>query len=805
MHKVPDLFAVMQQIVRQAVAIPPRAPRGSLILREGDRFVARALVGFDAPHGPPADAGLASEIVPLAPEVAPESARGVYVVDARAWYRAHLPFAIEKDLAVPAGTGVLVAPIYLREELFGYLAIEQATMEAPQEDRRAMIEILAEAASDALERDRLYDEKARSAQELRLLEQLLNAVGTRVEARRLIETIAHGIKGVQLDPCWKTVELWLLDDTSDGTSTAPARGELRARVYRAPQSAPTTYFQNIREGAVNAGRRLGVTVNFQAGYGQGAGAQSDLLDEGIRRRVHGIIIAPIAPDTLEEGFRRAAGVGIPVIVIDTPPIPGSRAPLYIGTDNVGAGRLAGEMMMRLLPDGGGVAVLGPMGIALNARERLEGFRAAIEGSKITVLPPIECDYNQDAGTRLAMAALKERPDIAGAFGAAADNGLSWGLAARDAGKGGELKIVGFDLISSTLALLRKGVIHATIVQREYDMGFRAVEILHRMVTQGVAPTLAELPASRVINTGVDCVTLGHTPWSTTLSDHLTLEAARRAENGRGERIMPTEHPLEVLLIAISMDKEYVFEESVSFEAGSLLGRVIETGNPLVIDPTEDERREDALSCRHAGARTLVALPLQARGSVLGALVLSSERRGACGHDDVSFLVRIADTVAVGVENARLFSRITERTAELELANHQQESMLQTIHELSSPVVPIADGILVMPVIGVMDAQRSSRFIESMLMAISNHRARVVLLDVTGMAMVDATAAHQLVRAARAAALLGAEAVLVGMAPGTAQMMVAQGLDVGSMVARSDLASGFRYALAKTARRTAPRG
>jgi anti-anti-sigma regulatory factor len=229
-----------------------------------------------------------------------------------------------------------------------------------------------------------------------------------------------------------------------------------------------------------------------------------------------------------------------------------------------------------------------------------------------------------------------------------------------------------------------------------------------------------------------------------------------------------------------------------------VGRAIEAGSPLVLDPADGDGRADAaLPPAHAGARTVVALPLQARGSVLGALVLSSDRRQACGPGDVSFLVRVAGTAAVGIENARLFRRISERSAALERAGVQRESMLQTIRALSSPVVPIAEGILVMPVIGVMDAQRSSHFIESMLRAIDAQGARIVLIDVTGMAVVDAAAASQLVRAAQAAALLGAEAVLVGLRPDAAQTMVDQGLDVGSMVTQPNLARGFRYALART--------
>ncbi|WP_437924063.1 substrate-binding domain-containing protein [Sorangium sp. So ce291] len=815
MHHAPDLFATLQQIVRRAMAVAPRSPRGGLLLCEGPRLVYRALEGFDSPSRQgvslPADAGPAvadREHAPRAPSAAPEAARGMCVVSAHGWYGAHLPPAVAPGSAAPAGAGVLVAPIHLRGAPVGYLALEQATLEPPSDERRAIIEVFLEAAGAALERNRLYDEKARSAQEIRLLEQVLSVVGTTIRPHNLIETLAQGIKSVQIDPQWSSVELWLIEEASRDADAAPAAGRaLEARVYRAPLATPTTYFHSLRDGAVDAARSLGIAVDFRVGPGDGEGCQREILDEGIRRGVDGIIIAPGAPEAAEEAFRRAAEAGIPVIVVDTPPVPGSRAPLYIGTDNVAAGRLAGEMMRRLLPDGGVVAPQRPTSHAINTRERVEGFCAALQGSNITVLPPDEdCGYDQVRATEHARRALGERPDLAGAFGVAGVNGPAWGLASRELGRGGDLKIVGFDLADATVALLRRGMIHATIVQREYDMGFRAAEIIHRMIDHGVEPTLAELPASRILHTGVDCVTLEHTPWSTTLSDHLALDTARRVASRRVDRAPAGARPVEVLLIGVSAREEAVVEERVSLSPRSLLARVIDADRPLVIDPAGHDGPEDAaLSRGHAGARTLVGLPLRARSSVVGAIVLSSQRGGACAGEDLCFLERVAGTVAVAIENARLFGRISERTDALERANRQQESMLRTINELSSPVVPIADGILVMPVVGTMDAQRSGRFIESLLREIDEHDARVVLIDVTGMAVMDAEAANQLVRAAQAAALLGAEAVLVGVAGSAARMMVAEGVDVGAMTTHVDLARGVRYALAKTGGRIVYRG
>ncbi len=71
------------------------------------------------------------------------------------------------------------------------------------------------------------------------------------------------------------------------------------------------------------------------------------------------------------------------------------------------------------------------------------------------------------------------------------------------------------------------------------MGFRAVETIHRMITRGVGPTLAELPPSRVLHTRVDCVTLEQTPWSTTLSDYLLSRPPARPRPGTAAGSRPS--------------------------------------------------------------------------------------------------------------------------------------------------------------------------------------------------------------------------------------------------------------------------
>ncbi|WP_438011950.1 substrate-binding domain-containing protein [Sorangium sp. So ce321] len=613
---------------------------------------------------------------------------------------------------------------------------------------------------------------------------------------------------MQLRPQWRSAHLVLLSDAPSGGSRGDAEAR-EVRIYHVPQRASVAFWNNIRDGALVAGRGHGIHVDVRNAPAGSAVEQRGLIEEGIDRRVHGIAVAPLDPEVLEPAIRRAVEAGIPVVTIDTPPVEGSRAQAYVGTDNVAAGRLAAEMMARLLPGGGKVGALTFWLSANNSRERIEAFRATVSGARLDLQPPAEDRFDIELGMRIAREAV-QAGGIAGALGVCAENGLSWGTAARALGRAGELKIVAFDLLTETLAMLREGTIHAALVQREHEMGYRAVRLLHDMLSKGVEAALAGLPtravsggrsALRFIDTGLDVVTLERTPWSLPLSDYLALDTNRKAAKRR-QQLPHESRAMDLLFVGVNAGEDSFREERAPLDARSMVGRVLGTARPIVVDTLDTHASElhdapDVVEARGRGVHTLVGVPLLAGGSAFGVLVLESGRPAACSLDDLTTIERVVDTMAVAIENARLVRRITERTFELEQANRQQESLLGTIRELSSPVVPIARSILVMPIVGTMDAQRSGRFIESMLQDITERQARVVLVDVTGMAVVDAASVEHLLRAARSARLLGAEVVLVGITPAAARLMVEEGVDLGSVTTRSTLELGFAHALSKT--------
>jgi rsbT co-antagonist protein RsbR len=134
----------------------------------------------------------------------------------------------------------------------------------------------------------------------------------------------------------------------------------------------------------------------------------------------------------------------------------------------------------------------------------------------------------------------------------------------------------------------------------------------------------------------------------------------------------------------------------------------------------------------------------------------------------------------------------------EIYMHQQQ-LLDVIREISSPVIPVHDDVLVLPLVGTIDSARSSRIMETLLTGVQEHAAEVVIIDITGVPIVDTAVANHLIQATRAATLLGAHCVLVGVSAEVAQTLVQLGVNLSTLVTRSNLQAGITYALARQGR------
>jgi rsbT co-antagonist protein RsbR len=117
-----------------------------------------------------------------------------------------------------------------------------------------------------------------------------------------------------------------------------------------------------------------------------------------------------------------------------------------------------------------------------------------------------------------------------------------------------------------------------------------------------------------------------------------------------------------------------------------------------------------------------------------------------------------------------------------------------IRELSTPVIRVHEGILLLPLVGAIDSMRAQQVMESVLARVADDQARVIILDIAGVAVVDTKVADNLMKTTAAVRLLGAETILTGISAQVARTMVQLGVDVSSMHTRSRLAEGIELAL-----------
>jgi rsbT co-antagonist protein RsbR len=133
--------------------------------------------------------------------------------------------------------------------------------------------------------------------------------------------------------------------------------------------------------------------------------------------------------------------------------------------------------------------------------------------------------------------------------------------------------------------------------------------------------------------------------------------------------------------------------------------------------------------------------------------------------------------------------------ELEGLHEQYARLESVISELAVPVVPLLDGVIVLPLVGTIDTRRAQQVIESLLTGIAEQQADVAIIDITGVPLVDTQVASYLGQAIRAASLLGAKVVLTGIGARIAQTLVALDIDFSGVLTCANLREGIEAALA----------
>jgi ribose transport system substrate-binding protein len=214
-------------------------------------------------------------------------------------------------------------------------------------------------------------------------------------------------------------------------------------------------------------------LDFKYPEQSSAAIQTRLMDDLVAAGVSGIMVSAVDPKTMTDALDRI-GKQVALFTTDSD-APKSNRVAYIGSSNVDAGKQAGEIALKAMPNGG--KCMGFVGLpgADNARERIEGFNETIKGSKIVQVDVRADDIDQTRAKRNVEDTLTAHPEIDCMVGYYSYNTPRIYEAVKEAGKLGKITIVGFDEDPITLGGVKEGTVASTVVQQPYEWGYQGMK------------------------------------------------------------------------------------------------------------------------------------------------------------------------------------------------------------------------------------------------------------------------------------------------------------------------------------------
>jgi len=301
-----------------------------------------------------------------------------------------------------------------------------------------------------------------------------------------------------------------------GTGCKPAASRDRAKPRVAYVGNAIAPFWTIAEkGALKAGEEFGADVEVRM-PANGASDQKRMIEELLARGVDGVAIGPADPVNQLDLLKAIAGQ-TKLITQDTD-APASPRLCFIGMDNYKAGRLCGRLIKEAMPDGGSVMFFVGRAGQLNAKQRRQGAvdellgrsedtpgddaaDAEVKGDKYTVLGTRTDEVDFAKAKANVQDTITRHPEIGCLVGLFSYNTPKIYEAVKEAGKLGQIRIVGFDEEDDTLRGIEEGSIYATVVQSPYRYGYESVRILTALAKgdESVIPAskFFEVPASAV--------------------------------------------------------------------------------------------------------------------------------------------------------------------------------------------------------------------------------------------------------------------------------------------------------------------
>ena len=259
------------------------------------------------------------------------------------------------------------------------------------------------------------------------------------------------------------------------TSKEPKRSSQDKLKLAFITNVPADFWTIARRGCEKAIEELGnANLDFRINDGDTAG-QKRIVEDLLAKKIDGFAISLVDPVNQTLLVNDAAKQTL--VFTQDSDAPGSDRACYVGTDNLAAGRMAGEEIKKVLPDGGKIMVFVGKRDSQNALERFNGIKEVLKGSSIEII-----DLRTDDGDRVRAKAnvadtLVKYPNISCLVGLWAYNGPAILSAVEEAGKIGKVAIVCFDEEEQTLRGVKHGAIFSTVVQQPYDFGYQCMKLM----------------------------------------------------------------------------------------------------------------------------------------------------------------------------------------------------------------------------------------------------------------------------------------------------------------------------------------
>ena len=252
--------------------------------------------------------------------------------------------------------------------------------------------------------------------------------------------------------------------------------EKRIHIKVIVKKRDASFWTVVKMGAEAAEKEFGVTVDFDGPIDENdIDGQIQMVNEAIYKKVDALVLAASDYTRLVEVAEKAVSEKIPVIIIDSD-INSSKMNSFIGTDNIDAGKLLGETMIKKVGESCNIVVMSFIKGAASSDQRDEGLFEVIDShSKINVLSSVYCNSDEDIAEQLTKELVQQFQNIDAFVCTNAYGTVGVARAINKLGLAGKVKIIGFDSTPEEVSFMEKDVIQSLVIQNPFSMGYLGVK------------------------------------------------------------------------------------------------------------------------------------------------------------------------------------------------------------------------------------------------------------------------------------------------------------------------------------------